>query len=100
LEAAHGGLGLARAHVDPSEAEVATGCQQAHSVSLGMRHALPVGRLGPLGVKPIRMGRDVAAHLMNGPGEVEATRRGFDRAVDKAPSLVEPRSAVTHARGG
>ena len=64
-------LALARALVEPAEAEVAMRDEWAHAARLGEGQRLLVVGLATLGVEPVEMGRDVAEQVqrMGGNGD-------------------------------
>ena len=83
-------VALSRSSVELAEAEVAMRDERAHAARLGERQCLAVVGLPALGIEPVGMGRDVAEEVQRVGGESRLTRRGFDRAVAQAPSVVEP----------
>jgi hypothetical protein len=76
---------------------MAVGDERAHAAGLGEGQRLAVVGLAALGVEPVGMGRDVAEQVQRMGRGPELTRRGFDRAVAKAPRLVEPAEQQTGA---
>ena len=83
---------LARASVEPAEAEVTVGHEGAHAARFGEGQRLAVVGLAALGIETVGMGRDVAEQVQRMGREPELTRRGFACALAQAPRLVEPTS--------
>jgi hypothetical protein len=66
------------------------GDEGAHCTRLGEGQRLAIVGFAPLGIEPVRMGRDVAEQVQRMGGEPGVTLRGFDPAVAQASRLVEP----------
>ena len=83
---------FASAPGQPAEAEVAVGDERTHAAPLGERERLAIVGLGlvPLGVGPIRMGRDVAEQVQRVGREARVRGRIEEGALGQATGLVEP----------
>src|SRR5262245_35438069 len=90
-------LALAGAPVELAEAEVAVGDEGAHAARLGEGQGLAVMGLTPLRIESFGVDCDVAEELLGMRGEPRMMRRAFDRAVTKAPRLVETAEQETSA---